>query len=167
MATLTLQQALNFTADDLLANREGRLSEMQEYRLRVRRQRAALIGVALVLAGVFIATLFLFLAQRTSNSILTLVGIGVTLCNAALTGVFARHWMRLNADIRGGTVLMTEGVLERVVKPVSRRVYNYVVRVGEVEIFVSKDTFDAFQHQQPYTLYRAPYTGTLLSAEQQ
>ena len=165
MQTLTLAQAIGFTPDDLAVNREGRLSEMQDYRLRVRRQRAALSGVGLVFIGAFIASGFIFMGRQQSNGILTLLGIGVTLCNAAITGVFARYWLRLNADIRGGKVNAISGNLVRVVKPVTRRVVNMLIRIDEVELLVSKDVFDAFEHEQRYTLYRTPYTGTLLSAE--
>lgn len=167
MTETTLMQALGFTADDLAQNRAGRLSEMQDYRLRVRRQRAALIGVGIVLVAAVIATGFIFVGRREANGILSLVGIGVTLCSAALTGVFTRYWLRLNADIRGGKVLAAAGTLQRVVKPLSRSVANYAIKIGEAEIFVSREAFEAFEHQQPYTLYRAPYTGTLLSVEKQ
>lgn len=158
-------QAAGFTAQDLAANREGRLSERQDYQLRLRRIRAALIGSLLVLLGVFVATLFLFFGSRQSNMILSLVGIGITLCNAVLAGTFARYWLRLTSDIRGGVVVATSGPLERVVKPVSRRVVNTMLRVADAEVFVSKELFEATAHRLPYTLYRAPTTGALLSLE--
>jgi hypothetical protein len=92
-------------------------------------------------------------------------GIGVTICNAALVGLLARHWLRLPADIREGRAIANSGELERVIKPVSRRVMQYMIRVREAEVMVNKDVFEAFEHQRPYILYRAPYTGTLLSAD--
>lgn len=160
-----LQRELAFMPDDLAANRAGRISEMQEYRLRGKRRRSIGIGMLSVLVAAFIASVFIFLGWRNANAILTLVGIGVTLCSAALTGVFARYWLRLSADIRGGEVIATRGQLERVVRPVTRRVVNTVIRVGEVEVFVSKEAFDIFEHRTDYTLYRLPYTGQLLSVE--
>ena len=59
----------------------------------------------------------------------------------------------------------TTGTLERVIKAVNKRVFNYLIRVGEVEVFVSKEAFEAFAHEMQYTIYCAPNTGTLLSAE--
>jgi hypothetical protein len=82
-----------------------------------------------------------------------------------LAGLFARHWLRLNSDIRSGVAIATSGTLERVLKPVSRRVMNTMLRVADVEVFVSKEVFEATAHRLPYTLYRAPATGTLLSLE--
>lgn len=157
--------ALRFNETDLSANREGRLSEVQAYRLRVRRQRSILSGVALTLAAALIATLFLFAGRRGDNLILTFVGIGVTLCSAAITGIFSRYWLRLTADIQGDRVQVLRGTLERVIRPVTRRAVNYVVRVGEAEMSVSQEAFEAFEHQGRYVLYRAPYSGMLLAAE--
>ena len=162
----SLAQAIGFTAADLEANRSGLLSEMQHYRLRVRRWRSVAVGVAILLVAAFIATLLIFSGTRDNGSIILLIiGIGVTICNAALVGLFVRHWLRLSADIREGRAILTSGELERVVKPVSKRVMQYMIRVDEAEIMVSKDVFEAFEHHQPYILYLAPYTGTLLSAE--
>ncbi|MFW5691056.1 MAG: hypothetical protein ACOCXZ_01035 [Chloroflexota bacterium] len=165
-AAPTLQQALRFRPDDLTANRNGQLSEVQAYTLRLRRRRSIIIGIALLIVIAFVSTLFLYGGSQPDGSvILTLIGIGLTLCNAALIGIFGRFWMRLTADIRAGQVNAHTGPLERVIKPMNRRVLNYMIRVGEAEMFVSKETFDAFEHQQPYAIYRAPYTGVLLSAE--
>ena len=161
-----LMQSMGFTQDDLAANREGRLSEIQHYNLQVRRQRSVMIGLALILVAAFVATLLIFLGGQDDGSvILVLIGIGVTICSAALTGVFARFWMRLTADISDGSVQEYSGKLERVVKPVNRRVVNYMIRVGAAEAFVSKEAFETFEHLLQYRIYRAPHTGALLSAE--
>lgn len=162
----SLMQALGFDAADLDANRAGTFSDMQLYRLRLRRARAIAIGWSILLASAFAAALLIFMGSREDGSpILTFIGIGITICCAALGGVFARYWLRLSADIREQRVQVSRGTLERVIKPVSRRVFNYMIRVGQAEVFVSKEAFDVFEHQRSYILYRAPYTGTLLSAE--
>ncbi len=161
----TLMQALDFTAADLDANRAGQLSEMQVYRLRVRRRRTELLGALLVLVSALLATAFIFTGNRNDSPVLLLVGIGVTICAAMFTGTFLRHWLRLNADINSGTVLVQSGKLERVLKPVNRRVINYLIRVDTAEIAVTKEAFTAFEHEAPYRLYRARYTGTLLAGE--
>lgn len=160
-----LMTALRFTPEDLAANRAGRLSEVQVYHLRVRRQRSILSGIGLILAAALIATLFLFAGRRGDNPILMFVGMGVTLCSAAFTGIFARHWLRLSADVQAQTVQVISGRLERVVRPVTRRVVNYAVRVETVEVVVSKDIFEVFQHKSDYTLYQARHSGLLLAAE--
>jgi hypothetical protein len=161
-----LMQALGFASDDLAANRAGQLSEMQHYLFRVKRRRSIAIGALIVLVCVFIASLLVFMGGREDGSaILTLIGIGVTICSAAIMGVFARYWMRLTVDIQNKSVQAYSGKLERVIKPVNRRVMNYMIRVDGAETFVSKEAFETFDHLIDYTIYRAPSTGTLLSAE--
>ena len=161
-----LMQVLGFASDDLEANRQGQLSEIQHYDLRVKRRRSILVGIALLFVGAFIASLFIFMGTREDGSVIaTIVGIGLTICTTALLGIFARHWLRLSADISGKKVNITTGQLERVIKPVNRRVMTHIIRVNDVEIAVSKDAFDAFAHKLQHTIYTTPYTNQLLSAE--
>lgn len=156
-----LSIALKFTPDDLHDNRAGQLSEMQIYQLRVRRRQSILLGLGLTLVFTLIASFMLY----NATPIRLIIGIGVTLCNALVLGILGRYWMRLTADIRAERVDIISGELERVVKPVTRRITNYMLRIGQVEVIVPKETFKIFEHQTNYTLYRTPYTGTLLSAE--
>lgn len=160
-----LMRVFDFSADDLAANRAGQLSEMQIYNLKVRLRRSIAIGIGVLLALAFAATLCLFLGNRQASFILTLTGIGITLCSAAVMGNFARGWMRLNGDIKNGTAQRHHGKLERVIKPVTRRVAVYLIRVDGAEFNVGKDAFKLFKHESVYTLYRAPYSGQLLSIE--
>jgi hypothetical protein len=138
---------------------------MQHYRLRVRRRRTELIGAAALVAAVLIASGFIFAGNRGESPILSLIGIAITICSAALTGNLARFWLRLNADINKGRITRSTGTLERIVKPANRSIVYYAVRVDGAEVMVSKEAFDQFAHGERYTLYRAPYTGALLSAE--
>lgn len=160
-----LMRALGFGAEDLEHNRAGKISPRQEYALRLRRMRLAQWGALAVLAVAFIASLLIFLGGRQESPILRITGVGLTLCNAAMTGMLLRQYLRLNNDIRQEQVMVVTGTLKRVIKPVTRRVWHYIIRVDEAEFVVPKETFDAFQHDAPYTLYRAPHSGTLLSAE--
>lgn len=160
-----LMDLLDFTPDDLERNREGKLSEMQHYRLRVRRRRAEMVGVLAVILGALIASGFIFAGNRNETPILSLIGIAITICITALMGNIARFWMRLNGDINGGKIVVNSGKLERIMKPVNRSIIYYAVRVDGAEVIISKEAFDSFEHGAPYTLYRTPYTGTLLSAE--
>ncbi len=165
-STGALMQEIRFNQEDLKANRSGQLSEVQHYTLRVRRRQAIFLGVVILIVVAFIATLMIFLGTRDNGStILAMLGIGMTLCTAALAAIFGRYWLRLTADIRGQRVMISQGSVERVIKPVTRRVVNYMIRVGDAEVFVSKEAFDIFEHDRPYVLYRAPYTGLLLSVE--
>lgn len=163
---IDLAALFGFSVDDLAANRAGRLSAAQLNRLRARQRRAALVVGGLVWFGALAATAFLFVGRREDNLILTLIGIAITICCAAASAVFARYGLRLNADIRAGQADTFSGALERVIKPINRRVVMYLIRVGGAEVVVGKDAFKAFQHGAPYRLYRAHYSGVLLAVEQ-
>lgn len=161
----TLPSLLRFNDDDLVENREGRISEVQNYYLRVRRRRTSVFGFLFFIVIVIIATLLIFMGNRNDSGILTMIGIAVTICNAVIIGMFARFWLRLNADIQSNEVIITSGKLERIIKPINKRIINYMIRVDKVEVFVNKETFQLLEHEKRYTIYRTPYTGTLLAVE--
>ncbi len=165
-STHTLAQAIGFTDADLVANRAGELSQSQRIALQKRRGRALFLGLGAFFGLTMLATLFLFMGSKPDNSdILSIIGVGLTICNALVIGIFFRAWLRLNGDINAGRVLAVSGKLERVLKPLNRRVMNYMIRIGSVEIYVNKEVFIAFEHEASYTLYRTPYNRTLVSAE--
>lgn len=163
---IPLAQAIGFTEADLSANREGKLSQAQCEQLQKRKTRILLIGFGTFLILTLVATLFLFMGSRPNQSgILSIIGIGLTICNALMVGIFFRGWLRLNADSNTNTVIAIQGEVERVLKPLNRRVMNYMIRIQNIEVYVNKDVFIAFAPQGEYTIYRTPYSGILLSAE--
>ncbi len=162
----TLAQALRFSEADLSANRTGVLSESQATLLQTRKSRLMFIGINAFFVLAFIATVFIFLGSKPDNAgILTIIGIGLTICNALVMGILFRQWLKLNADTSAQKVAIITGKLERVLKPLNRRVITYIIRVNDTETVIPKDVFIAFVHGKTYTLYRTPYTGILLSAE--
>jgi hypothetical protein len=161
---LDLTQALDFTADDLAANREGRLSEAQRTRLQKLRQRSALIGVGAVVGLGLMATIILFLGQGNGSLILNLVGIGVTICNAALAGVLVRSWLRLSADINANAVQAISGTITHKLRVTGRSV-TYILNVDGEELIVARPIFRAFDEGKGYRLYRTASSRLLLSAE--
>lgn len=162
-----LNSLLTFNDSDLQRNRSGQLSDGQRLRLHRRQGRTLRLGLGIAVVLASIATLTLLAARysETGQGILQAIGIALTLINALVIGYQARYWMRLNADIQTGQVSIHSGTLERVLKPLNRRVILYVLRVEGVEVVVDKDVFKQFTHHAVYTLYRAPYSGILLAAE--
>ncbi len=166
-----LMAALNFSTEDLQANRAGKLSAAQIKRLQQQRGRAILIGIAAMFVVALVATTFLFFGNQQSSPILTLVGISVTILNTAMMGLFLRHWLRLSADIGGGTVTSICGETTFTVRMLNKRTALYLVRVesdqsGVAELDVPRLVFEALRrYKGAYCLYRAPRTGKLLSVE--
>lgn len=165
MIATDLMTQLNFTADDLAANRAGHLSPRQLQRLQRMRQRTALLGGGLVVVLIFVATGFLFLGQQGNSGILTLIGVGITMSNIVLMGIMLRNWLRLGEDLRKAQALTISGKAQRIIRATGRRVTNYVLRVGEVPIPMSRDALKVFEHEAEYCVYRTPYARVLLSAE--
>jgi len=159
-----LMEVLNFTADDLTANRAGNLSSAQADRLKRNRQRTTLIGVVAFFVIVVIATIFLYFGQQNQSTILSIVGALLTVVNAIMIGMIARAHLRTNADLREGGVKVLEGELERVVRR-GRQQDNYVLRIDGISLYVTKEVFIQFRHEIPYRIYRSRWSGVVLSAE--
>jgi hypothetical protein len=167
-----LMTVLKFSADDLEANRAGKLSTAQISRLRSHRQRSIIIGIVAIFVVALIATTFLYWGNEQSSPILTFIGVGVTILNATLVGgVFLRFWMRLNADLRGTSVTSICGETTFTVRMLNKRAALYVIRVenpeGFAELDVSRLAFEALRrHKGAYCLYRTSHSGRLLSLEE-
>ena len=159
-----LMAALNFTADDLAANREGRLSEPQRVRLRAARLRFVPIGVATLLGVVLLATTALYLGQINRAGVLSFVGVALTICGAAVSGVLVRNWYRLATDLERNTVQTLGGTVEHTVR-VSGRVANYILRIDGHELSVPKPVFLSLKNGGQYRLYRTPIAQVLLTGE--
>lgn len=159
-----LMPALQFTPEDLAANREQRTGESQQHRLRQLRLRSLLFGIGGFYGFALVATIFLFLGTQQSTAILLLIGIAITILNAVYVGMIARQVMRLNADLRQGSVDVIQGEMERVLSR-DRRMSNYILRIADAEFVVKKETFKLFRHEVTYAIYRAPRSGVLLAAE--
>ncbi len=160
----SLDSALDFNAADLDANRAGQLSPRQIERLRKTRRRNLSIGAALVLALIVVSSGFLYFGAAQKSLILSLVGIGVTLCNAALLGVSVRAALRLSSDIDKRAVQTLAGPIKHTIR-VTGRVATYIIHSSGQEIVVSKPTFFALKENAAYRLYRTPEASVLLSAE--
>lgn len=161
---MTLMEALDFSPDDVAANREGRVSERQQAKLRAARRRSVYVGAAILIAVGLAATVLLFLGERNESAILTFVGISVTVCNAVIMSMIVRNWLRLTADIDSGQVTALEGEVHHTIR-VTGRMANYLIRLQGQEVVVSKPAFLAIREGAPYRVYRTPAAKTLLSIE--
>ena len=159
-----LMSALNFTPEDLAANREGRLSEPQRERLRAARRRTLRIGIASIVVVVLLATTALYFGQVNEAGVLSFVGVALTICGAAVSGVLVRNWYRLTSDLERDTVQTLAGTVEHTVR-VSGRVANYILRIDGQELNVPKPVFLSLQNGGQYRLYRTPAAQVLLAGE--
>jgi hypothetical protein len=162
----TLMDVLQFTADDLAANREGHLSDRQRAYLDIDRRKNGILGAVLVVALVFAVATLLFVGLRDENTILTVLGGLLLMVNIALSLFFALNWVRMSYDLRTDATEIIEGAAQHVVRQAGKA-KAASVRIGEtVEVPTTDvEAFKAFEPGATYRLYRTTHTGRLLSVE--
>ncbi|MEO6532972.1 MAG: hypothetical protein ABIO06_05285 [Pseudolysinimonas sp.] len=179
MADGALQAALNFTDDDLVANRAGRLSPTQQTRM-TKMQGQSQIGnivfgiifvvILAVIAFVVLPPLF---APQPANSSAVSPGI-IILVVVVVLGVIGLSFLRTRRKLRGvtGTVLATEGEAKGNVKATGNvedagMMMMYRIKVGSVTFAVQRaDQVAAFTDGARYRAYYVKGTlPILISAE--
>jgi hypothetical protein len=158
-----LSSALGFTADDLAANREGRLSAAQQERLRRASRRFLVIGIISIIAIGLGAAVLIFIAQQNNSAILYLIGVVLTIVNAAIVGLLVQNRLRSQSDL-SHPVRVDEGIVNRTLR-ISGRTPAYILKLKDERIIVNKPTFNAFIEGAVYRLYRAASSKAVLSAE--
>jgi|GEM_PF-5183695 len=167
MQHLQLQRNLNFTVDDLRANREGRISEAQHEKHKppeVSKLAFYVIGGhAVVIVGLLGA-----IALVTGKMAMWIV-VGVVLALGLLPFLIMNNEGNINPTLRGdvqkGTVAKACGIVfinENVSRNNTR---TYELYVDGITIKLTSNQAGAFIHEQDYCVYYLPLSKTLLSAE--
>lgn len=179
MADGALQTALDFTDDDLVANRAGRLSPTQQARMTKAQGQGQIgnivFGIIFVVIMVVIAIVVLppLFAPQPANSSAVPPGI-IVLVVVVVLGIMAFSFLRTRRKLRGvsGAVFSTEGEARGNVKATGNvdqmgMMMMYRIKVGSVTFAVSRaDQVAAFQNGARYRAYYVKGTlPILLSAE--
>lgn len=154
-----LMAAFDFDTADLAANERGNYSEHQIAALHHQRRRYVVTGA--IMAGLML--LFLAFVVLTSSQLAALFnGVAVLglLLAAFSTG---QHVYRLNRDLQT-PVSAVEGRVELDARSVENG-GDYVVQVEEQKFKVRREAFFAFKNGDPYRLYYAPHSQTILSVD--
>ena len=75
---------------------------------------------------------------------------------------------RVNADLRKGDVFIAEGLISLYIQKIQNGqlvFYIYHADIQQQRFKLEKIVYDAFVNGDPYAIYYAPYSKTLLSAE--
>lgn len=179
MADGALQTALDFTDDDLVANRAGRLSPTQQARMTKAQGQGQIgnivFGIIFVVMMVVIAIVVLppLLAPQPAHSSAVPPGI-VVLGVVVVLGVIGFSFLRTRRKLRGvnGAVLAVEGEAKGNVKATGNvdqggLMMMYRIKVGSVRFAVSRaDQVAAFRDGARYRAYYVQGTlPILISAE--
>lgn len=179
MADGALQAALNFTDDDLVANRAGRLSPTQQTRMNKMQGQSQVVNiVAVVVFVVILAVIAIFVlpplfAPQPEHSSAVPPGI-IILVVVVVLGIIVVSFLRSRRKLRGvgGAVLTSEGEATGNVKATGNVdqlgvMMMYRIKVGSVTFPVSRaDQVAAFQDGARYRAYYVKGTlPILVSAE--
>jgi len=160
MSDLELGDVLNFTEEDVLANRDGRLSESQR-RLYFQHARRGLLSGMVVI--VFFALMGSFMSMNGSVW-LGAVFIGISLALVVATRVGrAERVSEVNANrvaCVSGQVLCERSPIN---SAIGRR-YEHRVTIGTETFVVSLPVYEAFIEQDHLTVYYLAYNRLILSA---
>ena len=161
-----LMAALNFTEADLDANRDGQLSEEQRARLYGKRiyWLLAIAGVVVLVFLVNLPGVFVIFGSDDyppPADILIFTGL-IMGCIGILAVLYTRSGLRaIAADLQEKTVEAVQGQIK--LEPFGEG--SIMLRVLDRVFSVSDRTGFAFKNGDPYCLYYAPHSKTLLSAE--
>lgn len=154
-----LAAALKFTDDDLAMNAAGQLSPAQAAMFQRRRT------VGAILIGGLCATVAFFLLIGTVGATASLgpILLALLVFMAFALAVGAIPAVRISRDLNMG-VQVAEGRVALDMTPAQNSA-SYKVQVDGQKFKVQKRAFLAFKNGDPYRIYYAPNTKTILSAE--
>ena len=167
MQHLQLQRTLNFTTDDLRANRDGRISEAQYKKYEPPKYSKTVLivvfGHALVIGGLLGA-----IAIITGEAAMWIV-LGIVLAMGLLPFLLMHNEGNINPTLRGDA---TNGVVKKacgivILTPKTRRNKTTYVElyIDGINLNISDKQSSAFIHEEVYCIYYLPLSRTLLSAE--
>lgn len=157
----TLAETLNFTEEDLQANRNGRLSEEQQRRLSAQ-SGCSIVGSALVVLGLAGAGFWMLaLGWWQLAAVFFVLAVVIGLLNRAGRGGF-------RAEINAGTVAIAAGEITLSANEIANPnggVVEYLLQVNDEVFVIPRDAFAAFEDNAVYRVYYLPQSRIVLSAE--
>lgn len=167
---IALMKVIGFTEDDLDANRDGYMSKKQRGALSRERQQW-LKFIAIIIGGTSVLyTLFLLKSiirgDQFPDNILIIAFICLAAALMSMYMGFKRS--RVNADLRKGDVYIAEGLISLYIQKIQNGqlvFYIYHADIQQQRFKLEKTVYDAFVNGEPYAIYYAPNSKTILSAE--
>ncbi len=150
-----LGEALHFSTEDLILNRQGRMSEAQRRRLTGWTAFLVVFGLVLciVAPAIFIV---MFSSWQATCPVLICVLIGsVVLYGARLS----------RRDVVSGAVAILRGPVQRTIATDGEGSRSYYYVIGTMRFSVRRQAYDALIPGLPYAVYYGPRSQRILSIE--
>lgn len=160
MSEVDLASVLNFTAEDLQANREGRLSDSQR-RLYFQRERGGLLsGMVVIVFFAIIGSVMAMNGRVWLGAVFVLISIALVIATRIgrkerVSEVNANH-----VECISGQVLCERTAIN---SAIGRR-YEHQVSIGTETFIVSLPVYEAFCEQEELSVYYLAYNRLILSA---
>jgi hypothetical protein len=165
-----LTRVFHFTEEDLLANREGRLSARQAEKLRAQRQ-VSNRGFWIYLLIVFGVIGFFILREPGFLRPMVLLSWGAAaVIGIGIFALFILPWMnRYNNEWKQGRVSSAEGT-GKLGKSYVRGGTIYFIRIGRQTFYITREGYEYLrQYQEPhnpvYRVYYTPFIRQVVSLE--
>jgi hypothetical protein len=155
-----LMDAIGFTEEDLEFNLEGDLSDAQEAWLNGER---SLWMYRIVLALVVFGAACIFILINLDGATEYQIIIGFCIFTGMFVFASISKWMQFNGDLRDG-IEVAEGRIKLDIRDKAQEHSKYRIIIENITFKIDKDIFLAFKNGDPYAIYYAPHTKTILSA---
>ena len=159
-----LQQALDFSDEDLQANREGKLSETQRKKLETAQQ-----GSFRSLRTMTLIILFSLLIGIVPGGIALIAGGSIALLLSVLALMeYLTSYRAFQHDLALPEIETAQGVLDYVMREnavLDGMTHPAGIRIGDLKFLLMEDQVRSFLEGEVYVLYYAPATHRLLSVE--
>jgi len=164
-----LMDALDFTAEDLEANRSGRLSQAQEERLR--RLRATSMGVPALFLFASLMILYIALADYSKygeSSRIVLIFIAGALVIVAF-GFAVHRWQHISLDLHAPQIVVVSGVPKlwgANIKGLGYYGGSYPMTIGEYTILLPFEARRFIDEGKTYRFYLTSHVKIILAVEE-
>jgi hypothetical protein len=160
-----LQQALNFTEEDLRANRDGELSAEQRIKLEISRRGS--LRVLWIMTAIALLSVAIGFFQGGMGAI----GFGSIALLLAILGLveYLTTYRAFQHDLTLAKIETAQGVIDYLRSGGSNLLDTELrpsgIRLGDMKFLLMEDQAMTFEDGEVYILYYAPATQRLLSAE--
>ncbi|HEX2908356.1 MAG TPA: hypothetical protein VHO69_15900 [Phototrophicaceae bacterium] len=154
-----LEAVIGFTPADLEANRDGQLSDGQKIRFRGQRNLILAFAILVMVCIPFVALTGFVKRTDWGLGAIGLILFLVLSTFGTLAALALVRIIRLMHDLQDNRAEAVQG-------PIKLEMHQgYHIVIGDQMWHVHQDVFLAFKNGEPYCLYYAPHSRTLLSAE--
>ncbi len=163
----SLNRALEFTVEDLAANRNGFLSSAQRLQLEQQRWKGArgyvLLAAVFGVVALIPALRFFTSSIRDTNDLIGACIFGAL--TLALAWTAYTRWQQIHFDAARGTASVISGIVRLETRTVNRGNVVYKLKIQGLDFQVSEAALQVFTDGETYRVYYAPESKIVLSAE--